>query len=217
MTTYEEEVAEVYFNLQNYFTMKNIPFPAIIKRPGGKGRGEIDILAIKFENRTLTDAIYAEVTVSVTGFFPFKGHKNHKGPDDYLKLIKKFWTNDAEYKIYQILGNQVFRRMFIVGSMGDLTRLNIALQERINYWNQNGAGTGILQSIHEINLGYKINLDYNGVVKEVLLISIYTILDEICALFQQKGLEYQNFEDPRLRGLQYLTKLCDKKILRENT
>ena len=46
MTTYEEDLVDVYYNLNNYFTIRNIPFSSIGKNKGGKGRGEIDILAV---------------------------------------------------------------------------------------------------------------------------------------------------------------------------
>ena len=50
MTTYEEDIIDIYYNLMGYFTIKNIPFSAVEKRAGGKGRGEIDVLAIKIKN-----------------------------------------------------------------------------------------------------------------------------------------------------------------------
>ena len=47
MTTFEEDVVEIYYNLNDFFTIKNIPFSAVETRKGGAGRGEIDILAKK--------------------------------------------------------------------------------------------------------------------------------------------------------------------------
>ncbi len=57
MTTYEEDVVDIYYNLKNFFTMKNIAFSAIEKRKGGKGRGEMDLLAIKVNKGRFDEAI----------------------------------------------------------------------------------------------------------------------------------------------------------------
>ena len=55
MTTFEEDVVDVYYNLNRYFTIKNIPFASIEKKRGGKGRGEIDLIAIKAEENKIID------------------------------------------------------------------------------------------------------------------------------------------------------------------
>ena len=73
MATFEEDVVKAYYNLNNYFTIENVPFHAKEKRTGGKGRGEIDLIAIKInkDNGRLEEAIHVEVTSSIDAKFPF--------------------------------------------------------------------------------------------------------------------------------------------------
>ena len=112
MTTYEEEIVDIFYNLQGYFTILNIPFSASEKRKGGKGRGEIDVLAIKISEGKVVDAVHSEVSVSLTAKFPFTA-KTHPNQDESFRLIKKFFNNDSETKIKEYIGETQFRRIVI--------------------------------------------------------------------------------------------------------
>ena len=112
MTTFEEDMVDVYYNLQGYFTMKNIPFSAIEKRIGGEGRGEIDVLAVRIEDEKIKDLVHVEVGVSVTSPFPFTSTTKPK-TDESLKLLRKFFRNDSEHKIKEIFGNSKFRSVIV--------------------------------------------------------------------------------------------------------
>ena len=35
MSTFEEDLVDVYYNLNNYFTIRNIPFSSVNKNKGG--------------------------------------------------------------------------------------------------------------------------------------------------------------------------------------
>jgi hypothetical protein len=89
MATFEEQIVKSYYNLKNYFTLENIPFSAAEKRKGGKGRGEIDLIAIKIgrNNGKVEEAIHFEVSASIKSKFPFKSEK--QSYDEVHKLLKK--------------------------------------------------------------------------------------------------------------------------------
>ncbi|MDH7508588.1 MAG: hypothetical protein QHH00_04225 [Methanomassiliicoccales archaeon] len=46
MIRFEEEVAERWYAIRGYLTARNVIYGAPKKSKGGKGRGEIDILAL---------------------------------------------------------------------------------------------------------------------------------------------------------------------------
>lgn len=106
MSTFEEDLVDVYYNLNNYFTIRNIPFSSVNKNKGGKGRGEIDLLAVLIKDGKFVNCSHIEVSVSITGKFPYNNDTS-----DYI--IKKFFSSGAEKKIADIVGNVDYFSVFI--------------------------------------------------------------------------------------------------------
>ena len=197
MTTYEEDVVDVYYNLKGYFTIKNIPFSAIEKRPGGKGRGEIDLLAIKIEEGKVKDAIHVEISVSITSPFPFKS-ETKPNIDESNKLIKKFFLTDADYKIKEYLPSISYREQFITSYFN--SKSDDRLKERLKRF---GAKVVSFRKEKEKRI---ITLSYNGKEKTIEIIPFPEILRELVDLFKEKDLMTKNFQDSRVRAIQYLVK-----------
>ncbi|HLD07258.1 MAG TPA: hypothetical protein VJC16_07065, partial [Candidatus Nanoarchaeia archaeon] len=105
MTTFEEDVVEIYYNLNDFFTIKNIPFSAVETRKGGAGRGEIDILAIHVKDKNFKNCSHIEASFSMTDGFP---HVNSG-----KTIIRKFFSNDSEAKIKEIVGNTPYSCIMI--------------------------------------------------------------------------------------------------------
>jgi len=195
MTTYEEDIVDIYYNLQNYFTMKNINFSAIEKRAGGKGRGEIDVLAVKTKDERVIDAVHVEVGVSITSSFPFTS-KSNPGSDESRKLLKKFFWNDAEHKIKELIGNRKFRRVTISGNF-DKNSVE-RLKQRIKDFD------GEVVSIKKENEKIYMRVKYKEKTIDIEIIPFSIILEEVKELFKKSGLEKKNFQDSRYRAIQYL-------------
>ncbi|MEM4521373.1 MAG: hypothetical protein QXF23_06600 [Candidatus Bathyarchaeia archaeon] len=98
MARFEEEIVERYYNVMGYLTIKHVPYSSPIKRAGGKGRGEIDLLAVKLGDKgTVEDRIWCEISVSITSHFPFISEKPNV--NEVSKLVKKFFSKGAELKV----------------------------------------------------------------------------------------------------------------------
>lgn len=194
MTTYEEDIVDIYYNLLDYFTIKNIPFSQVEKKAGGKGRGEIDLLAIKIKDNKVIDAIHIEVSVSITSKFPFTSRTQPK-IDESGKIIKKFFSNDSESKIKEIIGNTPFRRI-VISSEFDNKSLN-RIKERIPDF------SGKVISIQRDDIGIKTKIEYNNKVLDIEIIPFKQMLNELKKLFKNKGMGKKNFQDPRYRGIQH--------------
>jgi len=195
MTTYEEDIIDIYYNLMGYFTIKNIPFSAVEKRAGGKGRGEIDVLAIKIKNNKSVDAVHIEVGVSLTSAFPFTSRSKPE-IDESNKLLKKFFKNDAEHKIRDLIGKTKCRKVTVCGKF-DKKSAN-RLKRRIP------AFDGKILNLKEKDNRIFLKLKYKEKVSDIEIIPFYIILAEVKRLFKEKGLENKNFQDPRYRAIQYL-------------
>ena len=110
MTTFEEDLVDVYYNLNDYFTMRNISFSSDGKQKGGKGREEIDILAVHVKDSKFMNCSHIEVSVSVTDKFPH--------PNSSETIIKKFFSNSSEKKIKEIIGNCDYSNIMITSDFG---------------------------------------------------------------------------------------------------
>jgi hypothetical protein len=76
MPKFEEEAVNCWYALRGYLTARNIVYTSPAKRPGGKGRGEIDLLALKVDAEGKPeDRVRVEVSVSITEGFPLKDEK----------------------------------------------------------------------------------------------------------------------------------------------
>jgi len=196
MTTYEEDMVDVYYNLQDYFTITNIPFSAIEKRKGGKGRGEIDVLAIKVKNNKVIDCVHAEVSVSLTTNFPDLT-RTQPAADESNRLIKKFFSNDSEHKIREIIGNTSFKRVLISSDFDkkSLTRLKNRIPDF-------GGEILNLKMSSEGSIITRIKHDKKTIDLEI--IPFKKVLRDIKELFKIKNLQNKNFQDERYRGIHYL-------------
>ena len=196
MTTYEEDMVDAYYNLKGYFTMKNIPFSAIEKRPGGKGRGEIDILAIKAENGKVKDAIHIEVSVSVASLFPFTT-LTEPTIDGSFKILKKFFRNDSESQIKKIFGNTKFRRILISSEFSH--KASDKLKKRISDFG------GKVVRIKEKDEKIFLTVKDSDKQFEIEIIPFTKVIRSAKKIFKKKNLKKKNFQDPRCRTLQYLS------------
>ena len=197
MTRYEEDVVECYYNLKGYFTMKNVTFPAIKKRPGGKGRGEIDLLAISVKNAKQKEAHWVEISVSASSSFPF-WDKQGGSADESKKIIKKFFTSDAENKIREF-GLTKYDLKIITSKHTDtmvdrLTR-GLKVHEKAR-----------IMDIEETLMGKLVNINHRGILKTIEIIPFDSILKSLKEIYQKQDLLDKNFEDPRLRSIQYYVK-----------
>jgi len=195
MTTFEEDVVEVYYNFKGYFTIKNIHFPAIKKRRGGAGRGEIDLLSIKVKDNKIIDAVRTEISVSITSTFPFKS-ETYKFLDESNRLIKKFFRADYSHKIREYIGNTKYRSQLITSRFDK--KITEKLRERLKRF-----GANVLD-ISEKKEKVIIKLSYGGKIETIEIIPFERILNELRDIFKEKNLSKRHFQDPRIRGLQYL-------------
>ncbi len=195
MTTFEEDMVDVYYNLRGYFTMKNIPFSAIEKRPGGKGRGEIDILAIRVTDDKIKDIVHAEVGVSVTSPFPFVSTAR-PGIDECNKMLRKFFRNDSEHKIREIFGGSNFRRV-IVSSTFSKNAVDKLKKRIVDF----GAE---IKKVEEKEGEIFITIEDSGKTLEIEILPFNKIMKTLKKTFKESGLEMKNFQDPRYRMIQYM-------------
>jgi len=199
MTTFEEDTVECYYNLKDYFTIKNIPFSATQKRPGGRGRGEIDLLAVEVGNGgRVNDAVHVEVNVSVSSSFPFVSKK--KDVDEVWKLLKKFFISDADAKISKLLKGLEWRCQLISSDFDSKSRER--LEKRLKE-----LGAEVRFSSKDISQGLmKTRIQFNNKVKEIEIIPFSEILTRLKDIFKRKKLMKKSFQDSRLRAIQHLIK-----------
>lgn len=197
MTTYEEDVVDIYYTLNRYFTIKNISFPPTEKRPGGKGRGEIDLLAIKVgDDNRIEDAVHVEVSVSVTDSFPFPKEATRR------LIVYKFFETDCEPAIGEYLKNTNYRLQVITSDFDKKIR-----EKLLKIF----GGFGIKDvEIEQINDKINIAINYKNKRKTIEIIPFSKILKDVISLFDEQDLLEKNFQDIRMRGLQYLVKTSKK-------
>jgi len=78
------------------------------------GRGEIDVLAVLIKDGKFVNCSHIEVSVSVTGKFPYND------TSDYI--IKKFFSSGAEKKITEFIGNVNYFSIFITSDFRKNTK-----------------------------------------------------------------------------------------------
>jgi len=204
MTTFEEDIVDLYYNLNDYFTIKNIPFQAIKKRRGGAGRGEIDILAVQTKKGKINDCSHIEVSFSRTDKFPHA--------DSGKKIIKKFFSEDCEERIKDIIGDIPDTYIMITSSF----KKDVKKRLRNRLGNQ---GTRILELVGEDKGNTLIlKLVYKGRTKTILIYTFEHILFKLMEIFDKQNLLTMNFQDPRLRAIQHyihLIKRRDNSIKKE--
>jgi hypothetical protein len=204
MPRFEEDVVECYYNLKKYFTVKNIQFNAKSKRPGGKGRGEIDLLAVKIgSNQQIEDAKWIEIGVSAHSHFPFRGEGKHEDIDAVKRFLKKFFQSDAEFEIKKFLNGYRFKYQFISSEFNQKTKDK--LENRLKKFGAklikiSGNNNKILIKVKYVNLENKRK------VKVIEIIPFSEILNDISGIFHSEDLMKKNFQNNNLRALQYLVK-----------
>jgi hypothetical protein len=205
MATFEEQIVKSYYNLKNYFTLENIPFSAAEKRKGGKGRGEIDLIAIKIgrNNGKVEEAIHVEVSASIKSKFPFKSEK--QSYDEVHKLLKKFFISDVDDKLKEFYaGNYKFQ--FITSIFND--DIENRLKDRLKHW---GADVqSIKREKQKEGESLLVNLRYNGKLKEIKITPFTDVLKELVTLTKNRT-EY--FSISTVRAMQWLNKLYVSKNL----
>jgi hypothetical protein len=193
MATFEEDVVKAYYNLNNYFTIENVPFRAKEKRAGGKGKGEIDLIAIKInkDNGRLEEAIHVEVTASIDAKFPFISKKG--GADEVYKLLKKFFINDVDRKLAEYYSGK-YKYQFITSPFAK--DISDKLKKR-------------LKDFKAKIIDYKMNdeailltIKYNGKIKQIEIIPFTVILKRFLDLIQDRK-EY--FSKITIRAMQWFS------------
>lgn len=198
MTTFEESVVECYYNLKGYFTIKNIQFSAIEKRRGGKGRGEIDLLAVKIgKNGKVDDAMRVEISVSVSSTFPFIS-KKRINVDEVWRLLKKFFISDADVKIKEYLKDLEWRNQLISSDFDAKTkeRLKTRLEEL-------GAK---VEALTQSNGSLKLKIRFEDKVKEIEIVPFPDIWKKLRQIFKEQKLLKKNFQDQVMRGIQHFVR-----------
>lgn len=209
MTRFEEDVVECYYNLKEYLTIKNIQFPAVKKRPGGKGRGEIDLLAVKVGNRgRARDAVWVEIGVSVSSRFPFISRTRPESVDEVRKLLKKFFESDAEHKIKKLFKDLKYDCRVVSSDFSSKAKDNL-----VNRLAELGARVvSVSENRDTINIKIRFrNLDKKNIERDIEIVPFSEILRRLGAIFDKEGLMTRDFQDPRLRAIQYLVRASSKR------
>lgn len=200
MTTFEEDLVDVYYNLNNYFTMRNIPFASVNKNKGGKGRGEIDILAILIQEGKFVNCSHIEVSVNVTTKFPYNYTPEY--------IIKKFFSGGAEKKITEIIGNVDYFSILVTSDFSkkakDLLRKRLSEKEGVKVVSMASTGATNYNTII-------LKMKYQDKIKKVLIQTFTHIFFQLLKKFQEKGYIYKNFQDSRLRSIQHQLHLMKKR------
>ena len=203
MPTFEEDIVEAYYNIQGYFSIKNIQFSAVKKRPGGKGRGEIDLLAIKPDKKgMIQDAIHIEVGVGVCSF-PFID-KSNPGTDGVGRLLKKFFLNDSDEKIEEYLGKFKCRSVCITGNFRKKSIKKI--EKRLSELKVDNFK--LTQKDLE-----KIDVEIEHVSKHKLieLVTFTYIINDLAKILRERDLLTKDFQNQSLAAMQHFVKSREKK------
>jgi hypothetical protein len=201
---FEEEVVERWYILKGYLTTRNILYQSPVKRPGGKGRSEIDLLAVKLEDNSIKERVHCEISVSITSPFPFIS-KKRLGVDEVRRLVKRFFSKGAELKVIEYLGTDNYKRVLVTSRFAD--NIKELLEGNLPRFN------ATLVSMNETTLGYEVEIEHSPSDPEVEvkgkrkieLVEFPTILKELKDDFKEMGLMKKDFADPIMRALQWLT------------
>jgi len=207
---FEEDIVERWYILNGYLTARNIMYTSPRKKPGGKGRGEIDLLAVKLENGTIKDSVWCEVSVSVSAKFPFISRKRENIDDIKRLIIKKFFSKGAEDKVTEYLGGKNYRLELITSCFKEnvteilkdnLPRFNARLI-RATRCNVNSSPECL-----------EIEVEYNpsdpeievGGRKVIRIIPFQLVLNNLISMFKNReDFMKKNFTDPTMRAIQWL-------------
>ncbi|MEM2352292.1 MAG: hypothetical protein QXT26_07780 [Thermoproteota archaeon] len=203
MVRFEEEVVERYYNIMGYLTAKNIPYPSPAKRPGGKGRGEVDLLAVKLgRGRVVEDSVWCEVSVSVTALFPFICKKK-PSVDEVCKLVRKFFSSGAEMVVAQYLSTRNYRYQLISSELSG--RCKELLRDNMP------SGSKLL-SVRDTEWGIEVEhkaldpeIEVSG-VRRIEVVPFSKILERLAEKFESKGFMEKDFADIIMRSIQHLAK-----------
>ena len=215
MTTFEEDVIECYYNSMGYFTIKNYNFPAAIKRKGGKGRGEIDLIALKLnENSKLEDVHAIEIKFSITNPFPWDS------PVDLL--VKKFIKQDIEVAIKKLIGKKFKPSFYLVAGIFN-PKTKEKLIEYLEKEIPNNYEFQELRNIKESYEKYRIRIsaeNFENAVKtvDITIIDFQEMLKYILNYFKEENLHLRNYTDPRMRSISQYVSIFEKiKRSKSNT
>ncbi|GEM_PF-2760147 len=204
---FEEEVVERWYIVRGYLTAKNIGFSSPVRMPGGKGRGEIDLLAVRCGKNGIEDRVRCEVSVSVTSDFPFIS-KTEESVDDVYKLVKKFFSKGADLKAREYLGSSEYRCQLITSKF---KRNCIELfEENLLRFNAKLVDSEFSEEKAKIKVEYNPSdpnskIELSG-MREIELIPFPTVLKELREKFEERGLMKKDFSDIIMRSLQYLAR-----------
>lgn len=199
--TFEEDIVERWYNARGYFTIRNIGYPSPAKRPGGKGRGEIDLLAVKMEHNKIQDKIWCEIGVSVSSKFPFIS-KTKNDSDEVYKLVKKFFSKGGCNVAFEHFGSE-YRCQNVTSSFAN--NIKDILEKRLPSFKAE------LIDFHKTELGAEVRIKFEpedpgikeGGVKTIELIEFPKVLDNFKRIFKEKGWMKRNFIDPTMRTFQW--------------
>jgi hypothetical protein len=199
---FEEEVVERWYILNGYLTARNIPYQSPAKRPGGRGRGEIDLIAVKLEDNSIKERVRCEISVSVVSTFPFISDK--PSVDEVGRLVKKFFSKGAELKAIEYLGANDYKCVFVTSKFSE--NIRELLKENLPRFN------ATLPGLNKTKLGLELEIEHSppdpeievGGRKRIELITFPTILSSLKDDFKAKGLMKKDFTDPIMRALQWI-------------
>ncbi len=205
MARFEEEVVDRWYVIRGYLTARNITYKSPVRRPGGRGRGEIDLLAVKLGDEGVEDCVRVEVSVSVTSKFPFTSVK-HPHIDEVRKLVKRFFSRGAHEKAVEYFGSREYRNQLVVGEFAKNWREKIERRLPPN---------AKLIDARPTELGTEVKIEYEpddpgievGGVREIEIVRFNTVLEDLRRIFEQKGLTERDFADPFMRSIQHILKL----------
>jgi hypothetical protein len=210
MARFEEEVVERWYIIRGYLTARNIGYESPVRRPGGRGRGEIDILAVKLGGTGVEDRVRCEVSVSVASTFPFIS-KARREVDKAYRLVKKFFSKGAHVKAVEYLGSEEYRCQLVSSELAK----NYEELLRENLPRFGSSLVGVAPKFFEGRIeSVKIRVEHNpidpeievGGVREIEIVPFQTVVRELRGEFERLGLMKRDFADPTMRSIQYLAK-----------
>jgi len=212
MPKFEEEAVNCWYALRGYLTARNIVYVSPTKRPGGKGRGEIDLLALKVDAEGKPeDRVRVEVGVSIAGRFPWIDKKG--GADETRKLLERLLSRGADEKAREYFGTNEYRNQFITSEFA--SNACSVLKNRIEELKRSGEFNVEVIRVEgdepKILLKVKndpkdIEMELSG-VREAEILPFSYVIKQLTNLFKEKGLAHKGFSDPIMRAIQYIVRI----------
>jgi molybdopterin converting factor small subunit len=206
MVRFEEEVVERWYNLRGYLTAKYVGYSSPAKKKGGKGRGEIDLLACKIgEEGKVSDCVRVEVGVSVIGNFPWVGRKRISS-DDTGRLLKKFFSKGADLKVKEYFGTLRYRNQMISSEFANDAK--DVLKGRLEELGAKVVKIEQKESKIVAKIAYKpqdedIELRDE---REIEIIPFSMVMKDLKKIFQDQDLMHRDFSDVVMRSIQHMVK-----------